>query len=509
MPGINELWERVPPGTKRLLYLGGIVGSLVAVAYFVLPESTPYGRKKERTIENLLTDENTKNITLQSLAGKTDMLKQLMNKLTRQVDLLQAELKQEQQDAKPSKRLQKELAAMKAQINALTRKNNLLVKEMEGIDKSPDDRASTASGAAASSSGGGGAGIPLQGGVIPVVPSMAVVGPPAPPAGSTQSMAIRNDSGGPVKVDDISSSLPLDPAARSFFLEEAKKPRAMPVSSGQRGAVIAGGAAAPAGAGQMNMAGQTGESSAKIRVIASGDKGVSAISAREDRENKQIEKEKKKQQEQEESLFLPAGSILEAVIIAGMDAPTNQSARRDPFPALMRIKKDAILPNRFSADIRECFLLASGYGDMSSERVQLRGNTLSCVKEDGGVIESGFDSYVVGEDGKAGVRGRLVSRQGAMIAKSVIAGFAEGVAKAFDVQRVPTINTSSTGTVGFEAIMSVDAVNKGAIGGATSALERIANYYLDMAENLTPVIELDAGRMVTFVVTKGVSLKIK
>ena len=51
----------------------------------------------------------------------------------------------------------------------------------------------------------------------------------------------------------------------------------------------------------------------------------------------------------------------------------------------------------------------------------LRGETISCVREDGGVIETRLDSYAVGEDGKAGIRGRLVSKQGQLVAKSMMA----------------------------------------------------------------------------------------
>lgn len=63
-------------------------------------------------------------------------------------------------------------------------------------------------------------------------------------------------------------------------------------------------------------------------------------------------------------------------------------ASAHPFPSTLRIQKEAILPNRFRADVRECFLIVSGYGDLSSERAYLRGETFSCVREDGGVIEA-------------------------------------------------------------------------------------------------------------------------
>lgn len=211
-----------------------------------------------------------------------------------------------------------------------------------------------------------------------------------------------------------------------------------------------------------------------------------------------------------DEMFMPAGSIITGVLINGMDAPTAQGARQDPFPATLRIQKEAILPNRFRADIRECFLIISGYGDLSSERAYLRGETLSCVKDNGDVIETGFDAYAVGEDGKAGVRGRLVSKQGQIIAKSLMAGFLGGVAEAFDVNAVPTLNLENTGRTQFQQTDFGKKMAQGAAAkGASNALDRIAQFYIDMAEGIFPVIEIDAGRQVEVIVTKGSSLRVR
>ena len=61
--------------------------------------------------------------------------------------------------------------------------------------------------------------------------------------------------------------------------------------------------------------------------------------------------------------------------------------------------------------MRECFLVAAGYGDLASERAYLRTEAITCIREDGGAIEVPLDAYAVGEEGKVGVRGRLVSKQ--------------------------------------------------------------------------------------------------
>lgn len=213
---------------------------------------------------------------------------------------------------------------------------------------------------------------------------------------------------------------------------------------------------------------------------------------------------------EEEMLYLPAGSILTGTFLNGMDAPTGQGARKDPFPSTLRIQKEAILPNRFRADVRECFLIVSGYGDLSSERAYLRGETISCVREDGGVIEATLESYAVGEDGKAGVRGRLVSKQGQIIAKSLMAGFLSGVSKAFDVKPVPVIETTNTGSTSYSRNEpNTNWLQSSAVSGASSALDRIAQFYLEMAEGMFPVVEVDAGRQIDVIVSKGTNLQVR
>ncbi|MCV5277137.1 conjugal transfer protein TraB, partial [Escherichia coli] len=40
------------------------------------------------------------------------------------------------------------------------------------------------------------------------------------------------------------------------------------------------------------------------------------------------------------------------------------------------------------------------------------------------------------------------------------------------------------------------------------ALDRVAKFYLDMAENMFPVIEVDAARKIEVIVTRGASLSL-
>jgi len=205
-------------------------------------------------------------------------------------------------------------------------------------------------------------------------------------------------------------------------------------------------------------------------------------------------------------IIIPAGSILSGVLLNGMDAPTSQRARQDPQPVLVRIKREAILPNRYRSDIRECFLIAAGYGDMSSERAYLRSETLACIRDDRKVLETRINSYAVGEDGKVGIRGRLVSKQGRVLANAMLAGFAKGISQIFGRQQVPVVVTSARNNAPFQQILSADAAQAAAVRGVGEAMETLARFYLDMAENLFPVIEVDAGRKVEFIVNQGFEL---
>ena len=205
---------------------------------------------------------------------------------------------------------------------------------------------------------------------------------------------------------------------------------------------------------------------------------------------------------------IPAGSILRGVFLSGMDAPTGRAARQDPYPALLRLKHDAILPNRFRADIRECFLLVGGYGDLGSERVYLRAESINCVRTDGRTIEVAIDGYAVGEDGKVGVRGRLVNKQGQVIGRAMQVSFLQGFSRLFSTVPVTAVATGG-GAVPYQQVFSPEALQGAAMAGTGKALDRLAEYYLDLAESIFPVLEVDAGRGVEVILNRGVGLKLQ
>lgn len=202
--------------------------------------------------------------------------------------------------------------------------------------------------------------------------------------------------------------------------------------------------------------------------------------------------------------YIPSGAFTRAILLGGLDAPTGGQSQRNPQPVLLRLVDNAVLPNHFRSRIKECFVIGAGYGDMSSERAYIRTESLSCVTRDGTAIDVPIKGYVAGEDGKAGMRGRLVSKQGQLLANALLAGVASGIGHAFQ-QSSTTMSVSPLG-----ATSTVDSGKQFEAGlgtGVGRALERLAQYYISLAEKVFPVIEVDAGRTVDVVITQGVSLQ--
>jgi conjugal transfer pilus assembly protein TraB len=199
-----------------------------------------------------------------------------------------------------------------------------------------------------------------------------------------------------------------------------------------------------------------------------------------------------------ENIFkLPATSILTGTLITGLDAPTGAQAQGEPLPVLLRLKKEAILPNRYRADVRECFALLGAYGDLSSERAHMRGETMSCILHDGTILEQPLKAFAVGEDGREGARGRLVRREGTFIARALLVGFLEAAANALDDNQIVQIGSGG----GLDVQGAQAAATSIGASTAGSALGRVADWYIDQAFQLFPVIEIDAGREIDVVLT--------
>lgn len=202
--------------------------------------------------------------------------------------------------------------------------------------------------------------------------------------------------------------------------------------------------------------------------------------------------------------LLSTGTILQATLTNGMDAPTMSQAKDNPLIVHMILRDLAILPNRQKHDIKDCFVLGEGYGDLSSERAYIRANNISCITSKGH-IDMPIKGYIAGEDGKIGLRGKVISKQGTLLARAIVAGFIDGVAKGFnDVGQ--TIQVTPFGTSSTQNLDTKSMLEKGAYSGLASGAGRLMDFYLKLADQVFPVIEIEAGRKVDIVLNDKIEL---
>jgi conjugal transfer pilus assembly protein TraB len=205
-----------------------------------------------------------------------------------------------------------------------------------------------------------------------------------------------------------------------------------------------------------------------------------------------------------ENFYTPGGSFFKVSLLTGLDAPSGPSSKSQPHPLLLRIQDLSWLPNELRQNVTGCFVMCEGYGDLSTERAFIRRLNISCVnKENRNVLDEALVGYVTDTDGKLGLRGRVVSKQGAYLARALIAGFIEGVAKGFDTSVSTTVVTGG-GVVTTDEIEGFsDGFKKGMSSGISKAAKELSDFYLEGAEQLYPVIEINALRHATFIITEG------
>jgi conjugal transfer pilus assembly protein TraB len=222
--------------------------------------------------------------------------------------------------------------------------------------------------------------------------------------------------------------------------------------------------------------------------------------------SQRIERKDEGKKKEGTKIYLPP-SFMEATLLSGMYAPTAETGKTSPMPALIRIKDLAILPNHVKGDVKGCFVMVEAHGSLADERAHVRLSTLSCLTRGGqSVIDQKIKGYVVDEDGFVGLRGKVVSKMGSAIARSLVAGFAVGFGDALNASAI----TTSVSGLGVTQTLDTDrAVKAGTGRGVAQAGRDLQKFLLDLGKQAVPVVEVGAMRPVTVVISEGVEIEVK
>lgn len=203
--------------------------------------------------------------------------------------------------------------------------------------------------------------------------------------------------------------------------------------------------------------------------------------------------------------YIPAGAYAKATIISGVDASVGISSQSDPRPVLLRVRSAAMSSiydgNVQKTDLTGCIIQGAASGDLSSEKVYVKLITLTCGKGEEMVTEIPVKGYVAGQ-GKSGVRGNVISREGDLLAKSFLAGLVSGFGQGLSEKVAPPL-AFSNGLTTQESLSTGDVVKKGFGKGISTSSDRLANYLIDRAEQYQPVVSIPSGIDVEVVFVEG------
>lgn len=195
---------------------------------------------------------------------------------------------------------------------------------------------------------------------------------------------------------------------------------------------------------------------------------------------------------------IPAGTTVKAILVSSVDANCSTFSLSDPQPIKLRILDDGHLPKGVTVHLKGGIAIASAYGDISSERAYIRLERLTQVNPSGDFVETEVTGFISGEDGKYGVRGIVVDRSEKQVKNAALSGFFSGVSQLAQ----SAIDAKYRGYCDSDyRHFDTNLLGEAALSGTSSAFDRLSEYYIKRSEQIRPVIQVDAGRVVDITFT--------
>jgi conjugal transfer pilus assembly protein TraB len=152
-------------------------------------------------------------------------------------------------------------------------------------------------------------------------------------------------------------------------------------------------------------------------------------------------------------------------------------------------------------------VIGNATGSLAKERVEVQLVSISCVDfDEHSVVDQAIKGFFVDTDGKKGLSGKVVTRAGASLARAFIAGTISGISQTVE-NTVGEVSTSALGSV--RSFDAGDAAKAGIAGGLSKSSDKLTDFYLDLARQAGPVVEVGAAKDVVVVIQEGVALEIK
>lgn len=208
------------------------------------------------------------------------------------------------------------------------------------------------------------------------------------------------------------------------------------------------------------------------------------------------------------STYLPPNSIAVAKVIVGVDASASVQSQSDPLPVVLRITGPARSVydsgRLLTTNIAGCLVNGAARGDLSSEKVYVKLQRMTCPQPGGRYAVSDVKGFIA-FGGKTGVRGRVVSREGSLVGQAFLAGLAGGFGRGFSANTQSLFRGTNVTVDGKRQKLGTGDILEGGVGeGVATSADMVSKYLIERAEQYQPVIEMPTGIDVEIVFLEGV-----
>lgn len=169
---------------------------------------------------------------------------------------------------------------------------------------------------------------------------------------------------------------------------------------------------------------------------------------------------------------------------------------KETLPIVISLDTKLKTPNNEEMDLRECFVRGAGKADFTSATAEITITNIQChlVDSEGNhyKINKDVEGWVFDEVGGYGVKGRLITKEGEIIAKALPLAFLQtGLSIMTENARTSRNTTSNAGVIEF----STAPAQVGANAGRT-IIDKMGDLWLKYIDGLNPKVNLRPGREV-------------
>lgn len=200
--------------------------------------------------------------------------------------------------------------------------------------------------------------------------------------------------------------------------------------------------------------------------------------------------------------YVPTGTFVTAIVTGGADTNAGVLGQGDTTPVVFQTFHEGILPNGQKSRLNDCTITASAYGEISSSRGIVRTDRLSCIFENGDILDVAVKGTAF-NFGRNGIRGTTILKNGEIVQMAGIAGILTGIGETGEALS----QTTSTSALGSTSSVTGQDAALNLLGNATSSVgSKLSDYYIGLAELYHPIVEINPGAIVNIVFLEGFPL---